>query len=539
MSSSATIVARLVHLSDLHFGLKDPQSVWDLLHKHVTSMAPAPTGIVVTGDIVNTPKEAHFKKAVSALRSFGAIPVFVCPGNHDRYLYGNKIGWWRSPGDRDFYYFFKDSYIAAPRFKVVPLGPRITARLIAIDSSDDTSFFARSFVGARTFADLREGLRCEPDPLEKGKLNLRIVLTHHHLLPMPPTEGRADTLWGPFQTATTLTVNAGAVLNVLSEEHVDLVLHGHEHVFNVARYTTMQNRLGNVTVIACGSSTGTETAKGWTFDKAGFNVLDVKDDDSIWLTRYSGKSGAFVETERHQLFEAVDLRRTRFHLAHKVEEGEAQGLKIHFRFLENRDAVVHRSYSNVILKNSTFAFNAFSDTGTPRSPRAWVVDDDGQRIEGDVGNGFKKTANDSWRCEVTFPMKSEPTRRTLVTTYTWSNAVMLSEAHVDAIPPSERNVLYQQYLEHTFSGIPASISAPAFLEIAVDLPQQWAPDDIAGNILAFTSASAQPPVLSKSLSKSIYSNGEGHMSLRVTFPDPGTRYYLAWRVRREKRSDIT
>jgi len=74
MSSSATIVARLVHLSDLHFGLKDPQSVWDLLHKHVTSMAPAPTGIVVTGDIVNTPKEAHFKKAVSALRSFGAIP---------------------------------------------------------------------------------------------------------------------------------------------------------------------------------------------------------------------------------------------------------------------------------------------------------------------------------------------------------------------------------------------------------------------------------------------------------------------------------
>jgi 3',5'-cyclic AMP phosphodiesterase CpdA len=63
MSSSATIVARLVHLSDLHFGLKDPQSVWDLLHKHVTSMAPAPTGVVVTGDIVNTPKEAHFKKA--------------------------------------------------------------------------------------------------------------------------------------------------------------------------------------------------------------------------------------------------------------------------------------------------------------------------------------------------------------------------------------------------------------------------------------------------------------------------------------------
>jgi len=29
------------------------------------------------------------------------------------------------------------------------------------------------------------------------------------------------------------------------------------------------------------------------------------------------------------------------------------------------------------------------------------------------------------------------------------------------------------------------------------------------------------------------------MSLRVTFPDPGTRYYLAWRVRREQRPDIT
>jgi hypothetical protein len=32
-------------------------------------------------------------------------------------MYGNKIGWWRSPGDRDFYYFFKDSYIAAPKIQ--------------------------------------------------------------------------------------------------------------------------------------------------------------------------------------------------------------------------------------------------------------------------------------------------------------------------------------------------------------------------------------------------------------------------------------
>jgi predicted phosphodiesterase len=379
------VIARIVHLSDIHFGFNGPDAVWSELVSVVTALQPS--AILITGDIVNTPKPSLFEKAKLALEEFGNTPIMICPGNHDRHFFGNAFGGLRLPFTHDFYYFLRRWYVEAPAVKVLNLGPRVTARITAIDSSDQTSFFARSCVGDKTLEALKHAVGGASSDEETGKLNLRIVMTHHHLLPIPALKGKKDRLIGPFQSATTLTVNAGTVLATLSQAHVDLVLHGHEHVSNVAKYSTLDNRLGNVTIIAAGSSTGTVTAKGWHFPKTTFNVLEVRDDDSVWLSTFQGADKNFVRSDCKKLFEDVDLRRSRFFRTHKTNESDAQGLRIHFRFLENRDAIAHRSYFNASLTDNCFAFTAYSDTGSPFDPKVWLVDNGG-RIYGDVGGGF-------------------------------------------------------------------------------------------------------------------------------------------------------
>ncbi|EGW19820.1 metallophosphoesterase [Methylobacter tundripaludum SV96] len=540
MSSDSNVIATVVHLSDIHFGFTGPEPVWDELVRFVLDIKPA--AILITGDIVNTPGNKLFNLAQSELKKFGDVPVLICPGNHDRHWLGNALGSLQLPFTRDFYYFLKDWFRGAPHYEVLDLGARIVARVTAIDSSDKCSYFARSFVDADTLKNLAQAVdNKKQDDKEKGKLNIRIVMTHHHLLPVVSLEAKYDQLIGPFQTATTLTVNAGTVLKTLSEGHVDLVLHGHEHEKNIAKYTTIENRLGNVTIIGAGSSTGTITGKGWYFSKASFNVIEVCEDDSIWLRTYfgSGKTFSSSTENRHLLFEAVDLRRARYYLTHNIDETEALGLKLHFRFLVNRDIIVHRSYFNISLIDNTHEFSVYSETGKlPKDLKVWVVDKDGNKIYGDVGEGFyvdKKRTN-AWRCKAKFPVQIFQFPYHVVTSYRWEEVGMLTREHIDKLPAQSRGPLYSDYLKHVYYLIPPLDKMPATLDISVDLPTELAPDDAPGNVFVYTQAEGENcPVHSIALTKTIYSSGEGHYALRVDYPDPETKYFLAWLVRNEPK----
>ena len=123
-----------------------------------------------------------------------------------------------------------------------------------------------------------------------------------------------------------------------------------------------------------------------------------------------------------------------------------------------------------------------------------------------------------------------------MTTYRIANAGMLSKAHVEELPLRRRGTLYSQFFEHVFIRIPEGEANVKSVQISVDLPPEWAPDELAGQVLVFTKDSQQhEPTLSLALSKTIYSNGDGHYSLRVDYPEPKTRYYLAWKVRETVR----
>lgn len=76
-------MTRIIHLSDLHFGLHREEVVAPLLD--VVNRLGAEL-VVVTGDLTHRARPAQFQDAVSFLDAIEA-PVMVVPGNHDIPLY--------------------------------------------------------------------------------------------------------------------------------------------------------------------------------------------------------------------------------------------------------------------------------------------------------------------------------------------------------------------------------------------------------------------------------------------------------------------
>ncbi len=82
---------RIAHISDLHFGATLQQGTWGVLKAHLGGLAAEGQLhlVLVTGDVVNTPKNSLFKQASDALESLG-VDYLVCSGNHDRHPLGNS-----------------------------------------------------------------------------------------------------------------------------------------------------------------------------------------------------------------------------------------------------------------------------------------------------------------------------------------------------------------------------------------------------------------------------------------------------------------
>src|SRR5437867_11575750 len=78
----------VAHISDLHFGSHNQSSCWKKIETFLKKVQPSL--VLVTGDLVDTPKETHYRAARTALDNLG-VHYYVCAGNHDRHLKGNRL----------------------------------------------------------------------------------------------------------------------------------------------------------------------------------------------------------------------------------------------------------------------------------------------------------------------------------------------------------------------------------------------------------------------------------------------------------------
>lgn len=263
---------RIAQLSDLHCG--SPYFEGGLLRSAVDEvLALRPDLVVIGGDITSEGYAQEFREARSYLEPLFELKVVVIPGNHD----AKNVG----------YLHFSDTFGAGDVGEkgdqvlslAVPYGGderdqerRIS--IVALDSSKPD--LAEGEIGRERYPWIRQQFEREAD--------LRILVLHHHLVPVPGTGRERNTVW-----------DAGDVLQLLSDVGCDIALSGHKHVPHVWL-------LQEVLLVNSGT-VSSRRLRGYT--RPSYNLIEI-DDEMVRVTlRYPGQG--------EQLMGELDREAMRLH----------------------------------------------------------------------------------------------------------------------------------------------------------------------------------------------------------------------------------
>lgn len=263
-------MARIAHLSDVHFGRIAHDDVVDAIVRDVNGSRP--DLVVVSGDLTQRALPRQYEAARAFLSRFEA-PVLVVPGNHDVYAWWRPVGRLLDPLRRYREYITPD---------LTPTWRQPGLSVFGLNSA-----FGLTVKGGRVHADDREAMRTffEEAPAD----DLRVLVVHHHLT-------RVEAL-GPHDIAR----NARATLQTAVEARVDLVLCGHLHISHIepVEIVPAAHRLVIASAGTATSSRGRKHHRGANF----YNVVDVEPARFRIVERlYSHENGGFRD-EIESVFE--------------------------------------------------------------------------------------------------------------------------------------------------------------------------------------------------------------------------------------------
>jgi 3',5'-cyclic AMP phosphodiesterase CpdA len=243
-------MARLVHLSDLHFGAHDEDLV-EAVERKADELKP--DLVVISGDFTQRARTEQFKDACSFLERLreAGHEVLGVPGNHDVPLY-DVLRRFLSPLTR-YRRFIDETLCPFIELSGVAVLGINTARSLTFKDgriSEEQIEFIRE-----TFS------RTDPDAV-------RVLVTHHPLFAIPVGEA-VERAIGRQELA----------LDAIEEAGVDLLLAGHAHHASVHSAADLVTRAGGALVIQAGTATSTRVRE----QSQSFNVIDIED-GSVTLT---------------------------------------------------------------------------------------------------------------------------------------------------------------------------------------------------------------------------------------------------------------
>ena len=255
-------MARIAHLSDIHFGANDPEIVsatlaWLDDHR--------PDLVVISGDLTQRAREKQFAAAADYIGKMEAmgLQVLVVPGNHDVPLYD----------------VFRRFLAPLERYK-----RHIGQELCPFFENDDVAVLGINTARSLTFSDGRVN-REQMDMIrtrfaDVAERKTRILVTHHPIFRIPLGEGgELAEAAGRHQDAVKAMTDAG----------VHIALAGHYHQTYAEAASKMVETAGGALVIQAGTATSTRLRND---EPQSFNWLHVnaRDEIEMQVMFWDGKS---------------------------------------------------------------------------------------------------------------------------------------------------------------------------------------------------------------------------------------------------------
>jgi 3',5'-cyclic AMP phosphodiesterase CpdA len=257
-------MARIAHLSDVHFGAHDP-AVVAAAESWLTEQRP--DLVVISGDFTQRARVEQYREAgafLDRLESAGLSTLGV-PGNHDVPLYdmvrrfARPLNRYRRFIDDDLCPWFENSRLAV-------LGIN-TARSLTIKDGR---------INRDQMALIRERFSGVPES------RTRILVTHHPLFAMPiGEEGALTKVVGRHEDA----------LEAVSEAGVHILLAGHFHRSFSGSAREMVKNAGPALVIQAGTATSTRLRAG---EAQSFNLITTERNDVADLQVIEWNGADFV-----------------------------------------------------------------------------------------------------------------------------------------------------------------------------------------------------------------------------------------------------
>jgi 3',5'-cyclic-AMP phosphodiesterase len=235
---------KIAHLSDMHVGSN--HFVSNLLNRAITEINDMkPDMVIVSGDLTEDGFRQQYLAAKAYLENIACDRMLVIPGNHD----SRNVG----------YVHFEDIYGSRNTVEYLP-----GVTVVALDSSQPDLNEGR--LGRQNYRWMVEQFSNQQD--------FKIVVLHHHLLPIPGT-GRERNI----------IEDAGDFLQLLVQARIDLVLSGHKHVPHAWRFE-------DFFVVNAGTVSSLRL-RGYA--KPCYNALEITPDRCVVNRKYPfGESVEFV-----------------------------------------------------------------------------------------------------------------------------------------------------------------------------------------------------------------------------------------------------